>query len=122
MQDLKATPEDTSSYLSKEDLKTLLTSKQDKIKKLVNEVKHCKAITLSTTLNGDYRISSTRKRLTPSKQKNIEHWHYSYTVKVEKDEAKKRIFLSIVTKQLLDGICKTIDRITWYVGMEALSV
>lgn len=78
--------------------------------------------TLSGTLNGAYMISSTSKRLTPSKQENIEHWYYSYTVKVDKDTAKKRIFLSIVTKQLLDGICKTIDRITWYVGMKALSV
>ena len=122
MQNLKATPEDTSSYLSKEDLKTLLTSKQDKIKKLVGEVKHCKLTTLSATLNGEYMISSTRKKLTPSKQKNIEHWHYSYTVKVNKDTAKKRTFLSIFTKQLLDGLCKTIDRITWYVGLKALSV
>ena len=122
MHNLKATPEDTSSYLSKEDLKTLLTSKQDKIKKLVGEVKHYKSITLSATLNGDYMISSTRKRLTPSKQKNIEHWHYSYTVKVDKDTAKKRTFLSIVTKQLLNGISEAIDRITWYVGMKALSV
>ena len=67
-------------------------------------------------------ISTVRKRLTPSKQENIEHWYYSYTVKVDKDEAKKRIFLSIVTKQLLDGICKIIDRITWYVEIKALSI
>lgn len=32
MQNLKATPENTSSYLSKEDLKALLISKQDKKK------------------------------------------------------------------------------------------
>ena len=121
MQDLKATPEDTSSYLSKEDLKTLLTSKQDKIKKLVGEVKHYKSIMLSVTLNGEYMISSTRKRLTPSNQANIEHWHYSYTVKVDEDTAKKRTFLSIVTKQLLNGISEAIDRITWYVGLTALS-
>ena len=72
MQDLKATPEDTSSYLSKEDLKTLLTSKQDKIKKLVGEVKHYKSITLSATLNGEYMISSTRKRLTSRKYRTLE--------------------------------------------------
>ena len=53
---------------------------------------------------------------------NIEHWNYSYTVKVEKDEAKKRTFLSIVTKQLLGGICDVIDRVTWYVALKALSV
>ena len=94
MQDLKATPEDTSSYLSKEDLKTLLTSKQDKIKKLVGEVKHCKAITLSKTVKGEYIISTARKRLNPGNQANIEHWNYSYTVKLEKDAAKKRTFLS----------------------------
>ena len=41
MQNLKTTTETTSSYFSKEDLKTLLMSKQDKIKKLVSEVKHC---------------------------------------------------------------------------------
>ena len=121
MQNLKATPETTSSYLSKEDLKILLTSKQDKIKKLVGEVKHYKSITLSATLNGEYMISTTRKRLTTSKQENIENWHYSYTVKVDEDTAKKRTFLSIVTKQLLDGICEAIERITWYVGLTALS-
>ena len=62
MQNLKATPGDTSSYLSKEALKTLLTSKQDKIKKLVGEVKHYKSITLSATLNGEYMISIVQER------------------------------------------------------------
>lgn len=122
MQNLKATPEFSSSYLSKEDLKTLLTSKKSKIKNMVSEVKHCKAITLSATLNGEYMISSTRKRLAPSGRAHIEHWHYSYTVKIDKDMAKKRSFLSKITKQLLEGICEVIDRITWYVGMKALSV
>ena len=118
---LKTTPETTSSNLSKEDLKTLLMSKREKIKKLASEVKHCKSITLSTKLKGEYMISTTRKRLSPSDQPNTEHWHYSYTVKVDKDTAKKRTFLSIVTKQLLDGICDAIERITWYVGLTALS-
>ena len=122
MQNIKATPENISSYLNKEDLKILLISKKDKIKKLVSEVKHYKSITLSATLNGEYMISTIRKRLTSSKQESIEHWYYSYTVKVEKDTAKKRTFLSIVIKQLLDGICDAIAHITWYVGMEALSV
>ena len=122
MQNVKTTPETTSSYLSKEHLKTLLTSKQDKIKKLVSEVKHCKSITLSATLKGEYMVSTARKRLSPSSQANIEHWHYSYTVKVDKDVAKKRTFFSIITKQLLEGICDAIDRITWYVGLTALSV
>jgi hypothetical protein len=122
MQNLQTTPETTSSYLSKEDLKTLLISKQDKIKKLVSEVHTNKKITLSVSLNGEYMISTARKKLTPSNQVNIEHWHYSYTVKVDKDTAKKRTFLSIVTKQLLDGICDVIDRITWYVGLTALSI
>jgi len=121
MQNLKTTPETTSSYLSKEDLKTLLVSKKDKIKKLVSEVHTNKKITLSVSLNGEYMISTARKKLTPSNQVNIEHWHYSYTVKVDKDTAKKRTFLSIVTNQLLDGICDAIDRITWYVGLTALS-
>ena len=119
---LKSIPETTSSYLSKEDLQTLLISKKNKIKKLVSEVKHCKAITLSTTLKGEYMISTTRKRLSPSNQANIEHWYYSYTFKVDKDTANKRTFLSIVTKQLLDGIRDVIDRTTWYVGLSALSV
>ena len=122
MQNLKTTPETTNSYLSKEDLKALLISNQDKIKKLISEVKHCKAITFSATLNGDYMVSTARKRKTPSNQDHIEHWHYSYTVKVDKDTAKKRTFLSIVTKQLLDRLFKAIERITWYVGLEALSV
>ena len=121
MPNLKTTPDTTSSYLSKADLKTLLTSKQDKIKKLVSEVHTNKRITLSVSLNGEYMISTARKKLTPSNQANIEHWHYSYTVRVDKDTAKKRTFLSIVTKQLLDGICDAIDRITWYVGLTALS-
>ena len=121
MHNLKTTPETTGSYLSKEDLKTLLMSKHDKIKKLVSEVKHCKSITLSATLKGEYMISTARKRLSPRDQSNIEYWHYSYTVKIDKDTAKKRTFLSIVTKQLLDGICNAIDRITWYVGLTALS-
>ena len=122
MQNLKTTPETTSSYLSKENLKTLLISKQDKIKKLVSDVHTNKKITLSVSLSGEYMISTARKRLSPSNQANIEHWHYSYTVKVNKDTAKKRTFLSIVTKQLLDGICDAIDRITWYIGLTALSV
>ena len=121
MQNLKITPDTTSSYLSKEDLKTLLISKQDKIKKLVSEVHTNKKITLSVSLSGEYMISTARKRLTPSNQANIEHWHYSYTVRVDKDTAKKRTFLSIVTKQLLDGLFRVIDRITWYVGLTALS-
>ena len=121
MQNLKTTPETTSSYLSKEDLKTLLVSKKDKIKKLVSEVHTNKKITLSVSLKGEYMISTARKRLSPSNQSNIEHWHYSYTVKVDKDTAKKLTFLSIVTKQLLDGICEVIDRITWYIGLTALS-
>lgn len=121
MQNLKTNQETTSSNLSKEDLKTLLISKQDKIKKLVSEVHTNKKITLSVSLKGEYMVSTARKKLTPSNQANIEHWHYSYTVKVDKDTAKKRTFLSIVTKQLLDGICEVIDRITWYVGLTALS-
>jgi len=121
MQNLKTTPKTTNSYLSKEDLKTLLMSKQDKIKKLVSEVHTNKKITLSVSLSGEHMISTTRKKLTPSNQVNIEHWHYSYTVKVDKDTAKKRTFLSIVTKQLLDVICEVIDRITWYIGLTALS-
>lgn len=121
MQNLKATPENTSSYLSKEALKKLLTSKKNKIKSMVSEVKHCKAITLSTTLNGEYMISTARKRLTPTKQDNVEHWHYSYTFKIDKDTDKKRTSLNIITKQLLDGICDAIERITWYIGMDVLS-
>ena len=121
MQNLKTTPETTSSYLSKENLKTLLISKQDNIKKLVSEVHTNKKITLSVSLSGEYMISTAKKKLTPSNQANIEHWHYFYTVKVDKDTAKKRTFLSIVTKQLLDGICDVIDRITWYIGLTALS-
>ena len=73
MQNLKTTPETTSSYLNKEDLKTLLTSKQDKIKKLVGEVHTNKKITLFVSLNGEYMISTVRKRLSPSDQANIEH-------------------------------------------------
>ena len=121
MPNLNTTPDTTSSNLSKEDLKTLLMSKQDKIKKLVSEAHTNKKITLSVSLSGEYMISTARKRLSPSDQPNIEHWHYSYTVKVDKDTAKKRTFLSIVTKQLLDGICDAIDRITWYIGLTALS-
>jgi hypothetical protein len=121
MKQLAIEQEDIKPYLSKDDLKRLLTNKRNKIKDMVGEVKHCKSITLSVSLNGDYMISTTRKRLTPSKQDNVEHWHYSYTVKVDKDKAKKRAFLSIIIKQLIDGICDAIDRITWYVGMEALS-
>ena len=122
MLNLKSIPETTSSYLSKEDLQTLLISKKNKIKKLVSEVKHCKAITLSTTLKGEYMISTTRKRLSPSNQANIEHWYYSYTVKIDEETAKKKTCLSIVTKQLFDGIRDVIDRTTWYVGLSALSV
>ena len=122
MPNLKTTPENTNSYLSKEDLKTLLMSKQDKIKKLVSEVHTNKKITLSVSLGGEYMISTAKKKLTPSNQANIEYWHYSYTVKVDKDTAKKRTFLSIVTNQLLDGICDAIERITWYIGLKALSV
>lgn len=122
MQNLKTTPENTSSYLSKKALKKLLLSKKDKIKKLISEVKNSRSITLSTTLTGEYMISTTKKRLTPSRQVNVEHWHYSYSVKVDKDKSKKKTFLSMVTKQLLDGICEAIDRITWYIGMTALSV
>ena len=121
MQNLNTTPETTNSYLSKEDLKTLLISKQDKIKKLVSEVHTNKKITMSVSLSGEYMISTLRRKLTQSKQPSVEHWHYSYTVKVDKDTSKKRTFLSIVTKQLLDGICEVIDRITWYIGLTALS-
>jgi hypothetical protein len=121
MQILKTTPKTTSLYLSKDDLKALLISKQDKIKKLVSEVHTNKKITLSVSLSGEYMISTARKRLAPTNQRDITNWHYSYTVKVDKDTAKKRTFLSIVTKQLLDGICNDIDRITWYVGLTALS-
>ena len=121
MQNLKTNSEITSSYLSKEDLKTLLASKQDKIKKLVSEVHTNKKITLSVSLSGEYLISTVKKKLTPKNQANIEHWHYSYTVRVDKDAAKKRRFLSIVRKQLLEGLFKAIDLITWYVGLTALS-
>ena len=123
MQILKVTPKTTSSYLITESLKTLsVSSRQDKIKKLVSEVKHCKAITLSTTLKGEYTVSIARERRSPSNQANIDHWHYSYTAKIDKDTANKRTFLSIVTKQLLDGTCEVIYRITWYVELTALSV
>ena len=120
MQNLKTIPETTTSYLSKEALKKLLLSKKDKIKNLISEVKNSRSITLSATLTGEYMISTAKKRLTPSRQGNVEHWHYSYSVKVDKN--KKKTFLSMVTKQLLDGICEAIDRITWYIGMTALSV
>lgn len=121
MQNPKTTPDTTSSYLSKADLKKLLTSTKEKIKKLVSEVHTSKKITLSATFNGEYMISTSKKKLTPKNQVNIKNWHYSYTVKLDKETAKKRTFLSIVTQQLLDGICKVIERVTWYVGMEALS-
>jgi len=71
MQNLKTNQETTSSNLSKEDLKTLLISKQDKIKKLVSEVHTNKKITLSVSLSGEYMISTARKRLSPSSQANI---------------------------------------------------
>lgn len=121
MHNLKSIPDTTSSYLSKEDLKALLNSQKDKIKKLVSEVHTSKKITLSATLNGEYMISTTKKKLTPNKQANIEYWHYSYTFKIDKETAKKKTFLSIVTIQLLEGICEVIERVTWYVGMKALS-
>lgn len=121
MQNLKTIPESTTSYLSKEALKKLLLSKKDKIKNLISEVKNSRSITLSATLAGKYMISTAKKRLTPSRQGNVEHWHYSYSVKVDKDKSKKKTFLSIITKQLLDGICEVIDRVTWYVGLQALS-
>ena len=122
MKNLKAIPDTTSSYLSKEDLKDLLTSKQATIKKLVSEVHTSKKITLSATLNGEYMISTAKKKLTPNNQVNIEHWHYSYIFKIDKETAKKKTFLSIVTIQLLEGICEVIEHVTWYVGMKALSV
>ena len=121
MQNPKTTPDTTISYLSKADLKKLLTSTKEKIKKLVSEVNTSKKITLSATLNGEYMISTSKKKLAPKNQVNIKNWHYSYTVKLDKETAKKRTFLSIVTQQLLDGICKVIERVTWYVGMKALS-
>lgn len=122
MQNLKTIPETTTPYLSKEALKELLLSKKDKIKKLISEVKNSRSITLSATLTGEYMIFTAKKRLTPSRQVNVEHWHYSYSVTVAKDKPKKKTFLSMVTKQLLDGICEAIDRITWYIGMTALSI
>ena len=88
----------------------------------MSEVHTSKKITLSVNLNGDYMISTAKKKLISSKQLSVESWHYSYTFNVDQDTAKKRTFLSIVTKQLLDGLFKAIDRITWYVGLEALSV
>lgn len=121
MQNLYKNAKAIDQYLAKEDLKNLLASKKDKIKKLVSEVHTSKKITLSVTLNGEYMVSTAKTKLTPNNQANIEHWHYFYTVRVDKDTTKKKTFLSIVTKQLLDGICKVIERITWYVGMKALS-
>ena len=112
----------TASYPSKQSLKNLLWSMKTAIKDMLSKVKHCKVITLCATLSGEYMISTLRSKLTPDNQNPIKHWHYSYTVKVDKDTSKKRTFLSIVTKQLLDGICNAIDRITWYVGLTALSV
>ena len=135
MPNLKTTPETrasnvntntnanlTASYPSKQSLKNLLWSMKTAIKGMLSKVKHCKVITLCVTLSGEYMISTLRSKLTPDNQNPIKHWHYSYTVKVDKDTAKKRTFLSIVTTQLLDGICNAIDRITWYIGLTALSV
>ena len=122
MQNLYKNTKATDQYLAKEDLKNLLASKKDKIKKLVSEVHTSKKITLSVTLNGEYMVSTEKTKLTPNNQSNIEHWHYTYTAKIDADTAKKKTFLSIVTKRLLDGICVVIDRVTWYIGIEALSV
>lgn len=113
--------EETTPYLSKEDLIAFLKSKSDNIKKLVSVVKTCKSITLSTTLKGEYAIITARKKLTPNNQPQVEHWYYSHTVKVDKETAGKRNFLSIVTQQLLEGLFAAIDRITWYSGLKALS-
>lgn len=122
MQSLYKNNKATDQYLTKEGLKNLLASKKDQIKKLVSEVHTSKKITLSVTLNGEYMVSTAKTKLTPNNQASIEHWHYSYTAKIDADTAKKKTFLSIVTKRLLDGICVVIDRVTWYIGIEPLSV
>lgn len=117
---MKLAPE-TNGNLSKAELKSLLLDRKKNIKKLVSQVKHCKNITLSIAITGEYMVSTMRKKLTPNKQATVEHWHYSYLVKVDKDTAKKKNFLSLITKQLIDGLCKAIERITWYSGLTVLA-
>lgn len=118
---MKIAPENNGN-LSKSELKELLLDKRKNIKKLVSQVKHCKNITLSIAITGEYMVSTMRKKLTPNKQATVEHWHYSYLVKVDKDIAKKKNFLSVVTNQLIDGLCKAIERITWYSGLTPITV
>lgn len=117
---MKLAPE-TNLNLSKAELKSLVLGKKRAIQKLVSQVKHCKNITLSIAITGEYMTSTQRRRLTPSRQANIENWHYSHSVKVDKDMAKKKNFLSLVTKQLIDGLLDAIERVTWYCGLTALA-
>lgn len=117
---MKLAPE-TNGNLSKAELKSLILDRKKNIKKLVSQVKHCKNITLSLAITGEYMVSTMRTRLTPNKQAAVDHWHYSYSLKVDKALAKKRTFLSIVTRQLIEGLNDAIDRITWYSGLTALA-
>ena len=40
-------------------------------------------------------ISTKMKRLTPRSQENIDHWHYSHSLKVDEATAKKKTVVHI---------------------------
>jgi len=110
-----------SRNLSKAELKELVAKKKASIKKLISQVKHCKNITLSLAITGEYMISNQRRKLIPSSQDNIEHWHYSHSVKVDETTAKKKTVVNIITTKLIEGLNDQIERTTWYVGLDAIA-
>ena len=122
MNKTKLDSESASSFLSKEELKKLLTKKKDKIQTVLRKYGCTKAITLSATLTGEFAISTVGKILIPAATKNIENWHYSYSAKLDKKTAEKKTCASIMTKRLIDGIFAEIENVTWYVGLKPLSV
>jgi hypothetical protein len=122
MNNTKLDSESTNLFLSKEELKKLLTEKKDKIQTVLRKYGCTKAITLSATLTGEFAISTAGKILIPASTQNIEHWHYSCAVKLDKKTAEKKTCASIMTKHLIDGICAQIESVTWYVGLQALSI
>ena len=107
--------------LSKAELKELVSKKKENIKKLISQVKHCKNITLSLAITGEYMISTKMKRLTPRSQENIDHWHYSHSIKVDEATAKKNTVVHIIATKLIEGLNDHIDRTTWYIGLDAIA-
>jgi len=68
--------------LNKDELSTRLISEKKNIQKLVSQIEKQKRITFSTTFYGQYKLTAATKSYFPEKQKEVNNWHYDFSLQI----------------------------------------